>query len=360
MTVIEARPPVQTIEWRPDPMVEGAVGTRGSDDEAAKTIRRAVRAKSQQLRADHPILRHQSAIGGTILGGSVVGVLATAAAYATGNLAWWATVPIAAFFLAIAHEIEHDTIHRQYFSRNDRAQSAIFAIVWVLRPNTVSPWTRKPLHLLHHKVSGTEQDIEERGITNGERWGIKRMICMIDPLAAVVLHLPKEPKLRRFILRASAKAYFPMAYIALAIWYSFVVVNIANLVAHVAGSGALVAGGVPGAILSVVNVLTVVWIAPNVLRVACLHMISSNMHYFGDVEEGNIVQQTQVLNKWFFAPLQLFCANFGSTHGIHHFVPSDPFYVRQLTARSAHKVMREHGIRFNDLGTFRRANRYAR
>jgi hypothetical protein len=97
-----------------------------------------------------------------------------------------------------------------------------------------------------------------------------------------------------------------------------------------------------------------------VLRGACLHFISSNMHYFGDVEEGNIVQQTQVLNRWYLAPLQLFCANFGSTHGIHHFVPSDPFYVRQLTARAAHRAMRDNGVRFNDLGTFRRANRFAR
>jgi hypothetical protein len=40
-------------------------------------------------------------------------------------------------------------------------------------------------------------------------------------------------------------------------------------------------------------------------------------------------------------------------------VPNDPFYVRQLTAEAAHAVMAENGVRFNDLGTFRRANRYA-
>ncbi|HRB93025.1 MAG TPA: hypothetical protein PLT17_06445 [Chitinophagales bacterium] len=90
----------------------------------------------------------------------------------------------------------------------------------------------------------------------------------------------------------------------------------------------------------------------------CLHFITSNMHYYGDVEAGNIMQQTQVLNKWYFIPFQLFCFNFGSTHAIHHFVVNETFYIRQLTATKAHSVMREQGVRFNDLGTFTRANRY--
>jgi hypothetical protein len=36
----------------------------------------------------------------------------------------------------------------------------------------------------------------------------------------------------------------------------------------------------------------------------------------------------------------------------------EPFYIRQLTAGVAHKVMREQGVRFNDLATFKRANRF--
>ena len=31
---------------------------------------------------------------------------------------------------------------------------------------------------------------------------------------------------------------------------------------------------------------------------------------------------------------------------------------RQMTAPVAHRVMRENGVRFNDLGTFRRANHF--
>ena len=81
------------------------------------------------------------------------------------------------------------------------------------------------------------------------------------------------------------------------------------------------------------------------------------MHYYGDVEDGNILQQTQVFNPWWLWPAQLFCCNFGTTHAIHHFVPGDPFYIRQMTTSTAHEAMRENGVRFNDLGSFSRANR---
>ena len=325
------------------------------DAERAKRIRVAVRGRSRQLRERYPILRHQDALGAGILAVSTLAVIGTAAAYITGVLAWWLAVPIAAFFMGIAHEIEHDAIHRLYFTRNKPAQHVMFAVVWLLRPYTISPWARRPLHLLHHEQSGSERDLEEKGITNGEPWNLKRLVTMIDPLANVVLRLPKDPAKRAIKLRFVAKAWFPLTYVALAIWYGFLGLGLAHLVT----GGSFAATGVPATVLGVLQVLTVVWIAPNVLRVACLHFISSNMHYYGDVEAGNVIQQTQVLNRWWLVPAQLFCANFGSTHGIHHFVPNDPFYVRQLTAKVGHQVMREHGVRFNDLGTFRRANRFA-
>ncbi|MCU1452838.1 MAG: hypothetical protein JWN46_984 [Acidimicrobiales bacterium] len=340
-----------------EPKVED--GTNAVDAERSRRIRGAVRTRSQEIRDQHPILRHQDAIGAGLLGVSVLGVVAVGLAHVAGVVPWWASVPVAAFFMAIAHEIEHDQIHRLYFARNAKAQNAMFAVCWALRPYTISPWSRRPLHLLHHKVSGTKRDIEERAITNGEPWGPKRALMMIDPLAASLLRMPKDRATRAPYLKMVAKAYFPMAYVALAIWYSFLALNAANLVARTLGAGPILTAGLGATALHVINVLAIVWIAPNVLRVACLHFVSSNMHYYGDVEEGNIVQQTQVLNRWYLAPLQVFCANFGSTHSIHHFVPSDPFYVRQMTARVVHPIMRANGVRFNDLGTLRRSNRYA-
>ena len=48
----------------------------------------------------------------------------------------------------------------------------------------------------------------------------------------------------------------------------------------------------------------------------------------------------------------------GSTHAIHHFVVKEPFYIRQWTAKEAHAVMREMGVRFNDTASIFRANRW--
>ena len=315
-----------------------------------------MRAKSKQLRAAYPVLAHQDLIGASILAVSAVGVIGTAVAYGIGLVVWWLALPVAAIFMSLAHEIEHDTIHRLYFTRNRRAQSVMFAVCWALRPYTLSPWKRRKLHLLHHEVSGTKFDVEEIGITNGQRWTPWRVICMIDPVAAFVSHLPSDPEARRRSIHFIRRAWLPLTFVALTIWYGFIVLTLANFIT----GGSAVSGGILGGAFAVIQFLTVTWVGPNVLRGTCINFISSNMHYFGDVETGNVVQQTQVLNRWWLAPAQLFCCNFGSTHGIHHFVPNDPFYVRQMTAKVAHEVMRENGVRFNDLGTFRRANRYER
>lgn len=105
-----------------------------------------------------------------------------------------------------------------------------------------------------------------------------------------------------------------------------------------------------------INFAVVVLIAPNVIRSACLNLITSHMHYCGNVH--SLLQQTQILDRWYFRPLQLFCCNFGSTHSIHHFVVSQPFYLRQLVAGKVLKVMREQSVRRNDLSTFTTGNRW--
>lgn len=83
--------------------------------------------------------------------------------------------------------------------------------------------------------------------------------------------------------------------------------------------------------MQVIDIAAVVIIGPNVLRTFCLHFVSSNMH------------QTQVLNPWWLWPSQAFCFKFGSTHGIHHLVVKEPFYIRQMTAKVAHEVMTQMG-----------------
>src|SRR5262245_3553151 len=268
-------------------------------------------------------------------------MLALAAVYLTGALSAWLVIPAIALCCAVAHELEHDLIHNLYFPRNPRIQNAMFALVWAMRPHTISPWKRRTLHLLHHRVSGTHEDIEEQAITNGVPWGPRRLLMLADGGLAVLLRVPwRNPRAARVLLTRTAQAYFPLGFVHYGLWYAFLAV-------HAFGYG-----------IGWLDALAVVWLAPNVLRSFCLNLVSSNMHYYGDVAKGEVMQQTQVLNHWIFLPFQLFCLNFGSTHGIHHFWVPDPFYVRQLTAPRSHQVFRAHGVRFNDLATFRRANRY--
>jgi hypothetical protein len=227
-----------------------------------------------------------------------------------------------------------------------------------MRPSTIAPWIRRPLHLLHHRISGTQGDIEERAITNGEPMGLRRLLIMTDGLFLGSMLRRVPPGTRGALVKRVFHAYWPLGFVHYGLLYAFLLV-------HAVGAAA-VALGIPFAlsplmtrIIAGVDFLFVVWIAPNVLRTFSLHFISSNMHYFGDVEEGNVLKQAQVLNRWYFLPLQLFCCNFGSTHPIHHIYVPDTFYMRQLTAPVAHRVMRANGVRFNDVRSILRANRYA-
>jgi fatty acid desaturase len=346
--------PESPLQVAPDPSPEAA-----SDDTARmRVIRDTVRAHSEALRARFPFLkRYQSEIGLGLLIASLAGMLGAGALYAVGAIPVWLCIPLIAIACSIAHEIEHDLIHNLYYPRNKKIQNAMFATVWAMRPDSISPWLRKDLHIRHHRISGTEGDIEEQSITNGARWGVRRFLRLLDGGLNTALHLPKDRKIARIVLERTARAYFPLGFVHFALWYTFLGFHSAEL----AASTLEITLGWPAALLAsmpVVSFLVAVWIAPNVLRSFSLKFVSSNMHYFGDVERGNVMQQCQVLNRWWLAPFHLFCFNFGSTHAIHHFWVSDPFYLRQATAPAAHKVMRENGVRFNDLGSFTRANRY--
>lgn len=316
---------------------------------AARRIREGIRQRSRELREQHPMLaRHQGAIGLSLLVLSAAGMATGAVLYANGALPAVATIALSAFWASIAHEIEHDLIHKCYFPTRRRAIDAMLALGWLLRPSTINPWVRRRLHLLHHKASGTEADIEERAITNGMPMGVRRLAVMVDGLFAGAALRPVAAGTRRRTALRLVAAYFPLGLVHYGLLYLWIAMH-----------GASAAGAPLPPWMSVVDFLFVAWIAPNVVRTFALHFVSSNIHYYGDVAEGDVVRQVQVLRHWSFAPLQLFCANFGSTHGIHHFYVPDPFWMRQLTAPVAHRLMREHGVRFDDLGSMRRANRWA-
>ncbi len=322
-------------------------------------IRAVVMARGDELRKQYPILKHQDAIGVGILTFALVGMIASAALYIEGYMAWWACLLLNGFFASLTHELEHDLIHSMYFRKNRIPHNIMIGLVWLARPSTINPWIRRHLHLNHHKVSGTETDMEERAITNGETWGIARFLMVGDNMMSSFIRMlrAKTWALKFNIVKRTLRVYAPLALLNWGAWYVFLGFHAANGIASLMGAP-IAWSAQTLEVMSVINIAVVVLVGPNVLRTFCLHFVSSNMHYYGDVELGNVMQQCQVLNPWWLWPMQAFCFNFGSSHGIHHFVVKEPFYVRQMTVPVAHKVMAQMGVRFNDFGTFGRANRF--
>ncbi|MBD8452725.1 fatty acid desaturase [Serratia rubidaea] len=327
--------------------------------ERVKYIRKNIIAAGSDIKQRFPVLKYQNAIGLGILLFALFSMVVVSTLYLNQQIPWWLCLILNALCLSLAHEIEHDLIHSLYFKKNRFMYHLMMALVWIVRPSSANPWARKTLHLKHHQYSGSELDIEERALSNGTRWGVLRLLMTADLMVAmaVVAWQDKDKGDRLGMVMTGVKAFFPVAMLTWGLWYLFLLVHGVDVAAALLGMPIAWSAGTQ-ALIGDLDMLVVVLIGPNILWSFCLHFVSSNMHYHGDVEHNNLLQQTQVMNPWWLWPLQLFCFNFGSTHSIHHFVVNEPFYIRQLTAAKAHRVMREMGVRFNDYGSFSRANRW--
>ena len=342
-----------------------------TDDQKTVRIRKAAIQAGKDIRRKYPILQHQDAIGFGIFLTCVVMIAGASILYLKGMLSIWLLIPFNAFWMSLLHELEHDLIHWMYFRKHPWVMNLMLGVGWILRPLTINPWFRRELHFHHHKYSGTLHDVEERGITNGEKWSLKRLISTPDLLLGGILraasirndlinevkigHLPREQALRFKFFKMYGM--LPFTIFMHLVWYVFVIHHLIH------GLSGLFDLGYESPVwleaqFSWINPLVAILVIPNLLRQFCLHFISSNMHYLGDVEPGNVIQQTQVLSTWWTFPFQLFCFFFGHTHAIHHFHVNETFYNRHLTRKEVLKVMKENGVRFNDTGTFRRANRW--
>jgi len=343
-----------------------------SSAEKTAYIRKVVLQAGEDLRARHSWLKHQDAIGAGIMIFSLAGMIGSAWLYYNETITWWLCIPLIALFASFIHELEHDLIHTIYFRKKPKINKLMLIIGWIARPSTINPLVRKNLHLHHHKHSGQESDLEERGITNGENWSFKRLVMTGDnklakklrmktiyqaAYAYIVAQKPKTDAELKKLIHQQRNSYYPIGTIYYFIWHGWLILQAALILAGLVGLSYELPKGLDTP-LAILNFLAVTVMLPCFLRTFCLHFISSNMHYYGDVEDGNVMQQTQVLNVWWLLPFQLFCFNFGATHAIHHFAVKEPFYIRQWTSPTAHKIMREMGVRFNDLGTFKRGNRY--
>jgi fatty acid desaturase len=338
----------------------------------SRLLREELQAISQRARERHGWLAHQDAIGFGIFALSSCAIVLSGWTYVRGSWPAWVAVPVAAFFMSLLHELEHDLIHRLYFRNQRFIYDFMMATVWLLRPSTINPWTRRDLHMHHHRVSGTESDLEERAITNGERWGLRRLIMTLDSMFAIYLRpftmrkmvkayvnaqRPGSNAERKALYRQNNLSYFPLGFVHYTLWHAFLVYHGVAWVTPLTGATFVPPASLQDA-FAVIDVLVMVWLLPNVLRSFCLHFVSSNIHYYGDIDPRDVTQQTQVWTTWWTFPVQLFCFNFGGTHAIHHFAVQDPFYLRLLIAKEAYPAMRAHGVRFNDFDTFFRANRW--
>jgi fatty acid desaturase len=334
-------------------------------------IRREIAETYKNIKIKYPILRHQNAIGFTIFALCIVFSAGASILWLKNLIPTWLLVVVNAFLFGVLHELEHDLIHYMYFKNNKVVHNLLLLFVWLLRPLTLNPWFRRTLHFHHHRFSGTLHDIEERGVTNGEKWGVIRLLFTADLAIGNLIRVKKlfsdirkevekgnlKSDVAHEIKRAGVFGLIPITILSHVILYVFS----ANLILNFLNTNFNLGIELPNQIIEILNFLNpfiYIILIPNLLRQFCLHIITSNLHYFGDVEKGNVMEQTQVINVWWTYPLQIFCFFFGWTHAIHHFVVNETFYIRHLTRKKAHEIMRAHGVRFNDLASIKRANRY--
>jgi len=114
----------------------------------------------------------------------------------------------------------------------------------------------------------------------------------------------------------------------------------------------------PEAFWSAAAWLNVVWLLPGIVRHTAITLMTTSVHYAGDIPAGDVRYENQIVDHWLYLPLQLFCFNFGATHVIHHYVAAQPFYLRQMVSAKVKPVLLAVGVRHNDLKILQRANRW--
>ncbi|MGY2315508.1 fatty acid desaturase [Pseudomonas sp. SDO5522_S412] len=343
-------------------VLEGAIeiDRPTTDQEKIDKVTRSITDHGNYLRKRYPILQHQDALGASVMAFSLIGMVITGGLYLKGFIPAWMCILVNALLTSFIHEIEHDLIHRLYFRKQPLAHNAMMLFCWLARPGMPSPWLRRSLHFHHHKESGTDSDVEAWITTSGSPWGILRLLKLVDGFVFGFLNAVFAPGWRQKVklLGKIIRLNTPFGLLYWGCWYVFLGYHLYVWLGSITGME-VHSSATTLELMDIVNSAVVILIAPNMIRQFCLFFISSNMHYYGDVAPRNALQQTQVMNPWWLWPFQLFCFNFGSTHSIHHFVVRDPFYLRQMTAPYAHKVMAQAGVRFNDFGTYKRANRFS-
>jgi len=329
-------------------------------------IMNTIKNEELKVRQQNPWLEHQDAIGMLFFVSSFLGVVGTIGLYLAGYIHWSLTMIIISLSTSILHELEHDLIHNLYFKNHKWVQHVMFTCIWLTKLN-IPPWYRKVLHLRHHLVSGQKEDIEERLIGLGLPLGFWRWLRTINHPMSVFMPGEtgvfgiekdsskdfKEHGFTAFRILAMATPTIGLAAVS---WHLFLgYVRVLNGWTFTKYDPALL---LPLALWPYVRDFIVCLVIPNYFRNACLSLTAAYSHYYGDIPEESVFYQNQILDHWALYPLQLFSFNFACTHAIHHYVPNQPFYLRQMIANKANRAMIKRGVRLNDWDIVRRNNRY--
>ena len=274
-----------------------------------KIIAQAIKKADIDLRKAHPWLNQQDAIGSAIFIGSIVGIFSMWALYARYGDSYYACsfIMIAiAVFTSFLHELEHDLIHNLYFKQSIAAQDFMFYCIWLSKLHG-NPWYRRELHLKHHILSGQTDDAEERLIGLGLPFGLERMAVTMHPFGALIITpaVARDTKwldVQRLNLSSAPVAFLFFGLTKL--WMLYVGVMLCVGYSHYPVY-------LPARHWAWIRAANVLVCLPNMLRQACLVMMSNSSHYYGDIPEKSAFYQNQILDHWLLYPLQFLCFNFG-------------------------------------------------
>jgi len=320
-----------------------------------QAIRQTIRNEEVRLRKKYKWLQHQDVIGFMSFILSVFALVITAIFYLKRRIHWSIVIPLMALPGSILHELEHDLIHNLYFKGKQWMHHVMFVGIHFTKWS-IPPWYRKWMHIRHHQESGTEKDLEERLIGLGRPLDLMRWTLTFYPFSNSIILDELQEDNKDWSKHKLVLAAIPSVVPFTVLWHLFLGYGRLNLGLTMGAYDPvtfLPAWGWP-----IVRDLSILLLMPNVLRQACLNIMASYCHYYGDIPSNNVFYQNQIIDHWSMLPFQLFSFNFGATHIIHHFVPNQPFYLRQMLAPKSLAVMVDNGIRKNDLGIVKRNNRY--
>jgi fatty acid desaturase len=275
-----------------------------------KLISQAIKKAEVGLRRKYKILNSQDVIGAIIFLGAFIGIFTLWSFYFRFGANYQNCVMIIltiSFLTSILHELEHDLIHNLYFRKNTLVQDVMFFFIWLAKLHG-NPWFRREMHLKHHIVSGQTDDAEERLIGLGLPCGFERIAVSIHPFGSLIV-TPSVAKDAKWLdVQKLNLTSAPVAFLFFGLNKLFIMYIIAMMVW---GSDRY-ALYLPARHWIWIRAANVLLCLPNLLRQACLVLMSNCSHYYGDIPERSVLHQNQILDHPLFYPFQIMCANFGA------------------------------------------------